>query len=319
MKTRDAALREVTREFKCSKCKNTMLFHANRFKRFLFEISEKCVQKGCTGNLHNTEDPEQSEANFQHFIDYQEASIQIFNNSEPLTIELDKELVYSCTVGDQVIVVGTFEERYKPGELDDIKVALRAVSVSISESQQKLNVDSNDLSCFLKIDWSNDLTRPGYDELKLRDEMVASVAPEIKGLSLIKLGMLLVLCSGGKSNSDSQIPASAVQRDIAHFLMIGNPGLGKSQLLRAASKISTNAYSAVGYSTTAAGLTARCYKEDGDMHVEAGSLVKANNGICCIDEINLMSKDHRSAVHEVMESQKITIMKGEKKKNCLML
>lgn len=88
-------------------------------------------------------------------------------------------------------------------------------------------------------------------------------------------------------------------------------GMGKSQLLKAASQISTNAVRSVGYAATTAGLTAHCFKEDGEVQIEAGALIKANNGVCCIDEINLMSKEHRGAIHEVMEAQKITFAKGK--------
>lgn len=306
VKARDIGFRENTREYKCQKCKQTMLLHADRFQ---FRIPEKCVNTGCTGKMHNVEDPNKSQTNYKHFIDYQEISILVGNNAEQLTIELDQELSGSCNVGDRVTIVGTFEQRYKPDDMNNIKLAVRAASVCINENQQKLNIDPDELTLMVKMDWEQDLDRLDNNELSLRDEMVGSVAPELEGLSLAKLGLLLVLCSGGRLQTDA-LQRQSPQRDIAHLLLIGDPGLGKSQLLKAAAKISTNSVTAIGYSTTTAGLTARCYREDGDLHVEAGALVKANNGVCCIDEINCMTKEHRSAIHEMMESQKITISKG---------
>lgn len=316
VKARDAGMREVTREYKCNKCKKTMLIHANRSKRFLFESSPQCITKNCDGKVHDTADPDASEPNLTHYIDFQEIFIQTGNNTDLLTVELEQELTRSIALGSCVTIVGTYEPRCYDDEMDDISMVLRAVSICVNEKQQKLNTDPDELAMLVKMDWEQDLDRFNGNEMRLRDELVGSVAPELQGLSIIKLGLVLILCSGGQTDPEvSEKNPSSLQRDIAHFLMIGNPGLGKSQLLKAATKISTNAVSTVGYSTTTAGLTARCYREDGDMHIEAGSLVKANNGICCIDEINYMTKEHRSSIHEVMESQKITVTKGEKNLN----
>jgi DNA replicative helicase MCM subunit Mcm2 (Cdc46/Mcm family) len=93
--------------------------------------------------------------------------------------------------------------------------------------------------------------------------------------------------------------------------MVGDPGLGKSRILAAAAEISTNSVRTVGYSATTAGLTAHCFVEGGESHIEAGALVKANNGVCCIDELNFLSKEHRGSIHEVMEAQKISMAKGK--------
>lgn len=273
VKARDIGLREVTREYKCQKCKQTMLLYADRFKCFQFQIPEKCPNTCCTGKIKNFGVPDESQTNYKHFIDYQEISILVANNDQ-LTIELDMELSGSCNVGDRVTIVGTFEQRYKPDEMDNIKVVVRAASVCVNENQQKLNIDPDELTLTVKMDWEQDLDRLDNDELSLRDEMVCSVAPELEGLSLAKLGLLLVLCSGGRLHTEA-LHRQSSHRDISHLLLIGDPGLGKSQLLQAAAKISTNSVSAIGYSTTTAGLTARSFREDGDLHVEAGALVRA--------------------------------------------
>jgi DNA helicase MCM9 len=57
-------------------------------------------------------------------------------------------------------------------------------------------------------------------------------------------------------------------------------------------------------------LTASSYKEDKETHVEAGALVLANHGICCIDEFNLLSTRNRGALHDAMEHQKFSFMQG---------
>jgi len=67
----------------------------------------------------------------------------------------------------------------------------------------------------------------------------------------------------------------------------------------------------VGSACTVPGLTASSYKEDNETHVEAGALVLANHGICCIDEFNLLSSKNRSALLDSMEHQKFTFMQGK--------
>lgn len=81
-------------------------------------------------------------------------------------------------------------------------------------------------------------------------------------------------------------------------------------MIKAAAKISHRAIKCVGSACTLAGLTASSYKEDKETHVEAGALVLANHGICCIDEFNLLSTRNRGALHDAMEHQKFSFMQG---------
>ena len=97
------------------------------------------------------------------------------------------------------------------------------------------------------------------------------------------------------------------------MLMMGDPGLAKSQLLRSASRIAPRGVMATGKSTSAAGLTAAAVRDEfgeGRWSLEAGTLVLASGGIACIDEIDKMSEEDRSAMHEAMEQQTISIAKA---------
>jgi DNA helicase MCM8 len=101
-----------------------------------------------------------------------------------------------------------------------------------------------------------------------------------------------------------------IRSDI-HVLVVGDPGLGKSQMLRAAATLSPRAIFVCANTTTTAGLTVAVSREGskGDVNIEAGALVLADRGVCCIDELDKMSSDPHSLL-EAMEQQQISIAKS---------
>jgi replicative DNA helicase Mcm len=94
--------------------------------------------------------------------------------------------------------------------------------------------------------------------------------------------------------------------------LIGDPGAGKSQLLKRTSEIAPKARYVSGKGASGAGLTATVVKDEfiRGYALEAGALVLANRGICCIDELDKMTKEDRSAMHEALEQQTVTISKA---------
>ncbi len=93
---------------------------------------------------------------------------------------------------------------------------------------------------------------------------------------------------------------------------IVNHNSGKSQLLKRISKIAPKARFTSGKGATAAGLTASVVKDEflGGWSLEAGTLVLANHGFGIIDEMDKMGKEDRSALHEALEQQTVSIAKA---------
>ena len=139
---------------------------------------------------------------------------------------------------------------------------------------------------------------------KLRD----SLAPSIYGHERVKEAILLQMLGGVMKKRDK----GDVTRGDIHILLVGDPGSGKSQLLKRVSVVAPKSRYVSGKGATGAGLTASVVKDEflKGWALEAGALVLTNKGICCIDELDKMTPEDQAAMHEGLEQQTISISKA---------
>lgn len=142
----------------------------------------------------------------------------------------------------------------------------------------------------------------------LFEKIVASIAPSVYGHEPIKQALILQMFGGVHKAKDRGVKA----RGDIHILLIGDPGSGKSTLLKRISNIAPKARFVSGKGASGAGLTASVVKDEflKGWALEAGAMVLANRGLLAVDELDKMTKEDTSALHEALEQQTVTISKA---------
>ena len=144
--------------------------------------------------------------------------------------------------------------------------------------------------------------------------LVHSFAPAIFGHETVKSGLLLGLLGGtapGTAVDSAEAMLVGTRADV-HVLVVGDPGMGKSQMLISAASLAPRGVYVCGNTSSSSGLTVTVVKDaiTGDFALEAGALVMGDQGVCCIDEFDKMSGNEHQALLEAMEQQSISIAKA---------
>jgi len=207
------------------------------------------------------------------------------------------------TPGSKVNIIGVLKEVPVPLRTGAISVrfdlAVEANNVTpLEESLLMLEINEEDEKQIKELSTDPDLYK------KTRD----SIAPSVFGYEEIKEALFLQLLGGvRRQKSDGHF-----SRGDIHVLLVGDPGVAKSVILKFMSSIAPKGRYISGRSTTAAGLTATVIKDEflRGWSLEAGVMVLAHKGLAAIDELEDMDEKDRSAMHEAMEQQTVSISKA---------
>ena len=140
------------------------------------------------------------------------------------------------------------------------------------------------------------------------EKLVNSMAPSIYGYEKIKEALLLQLMGGVRKTRMDNV----VSRGDMHILLVGDPGSGKSALLKRITQIAPKGRYVSGKGVSGAGITAAVVRDEflKGWALEAGAMVLSSDGLVCVDELDKMSSEDRAAMHEALENQTVSISKA---------
>ncbi len=244
------------------------------------------------------------------FRDWQKVRIQESPEELPpgqmprsIDVVLEGDIVDISRPGDLVKITGllltTPDFSRRGGKLATFNVFLQANGVEIGDMEyEQVELSEED----------EEKIREMAEDPYIHERIYASIAPSIQGHERIKESIALLLFGGVAKT----LPDGTRLRGRSNILMVGDPGTGKSQILKFVSKLASRSIYTSGKGTSAAGLTAAVMHdtETGSMTLEAGALVLADQGIACIDEFDKMDPNDRTAIHEAMEQHTVSIAKA---------
>jgi len=242
------------------------------------------------------------------FIDIQRLEIQeplelLKGGEQARRIEIwcEDDMTDVVTAGDKIVISGIMRlmppkqkgavyYKYLDGNyIEPVEQEFEDLEISEEEEKEILNLSKDP---------------------KIHEKIVNSIAPSIYGYLEVKEAVALQLFGG---RAGKKLPDGTSVRSDIHILMVGEPGVAKSRMLQYVDQIAPKSIYMSGKGTTGAGLTATAEKDefaDGAWTLKAGALVLAGGGIAAIDEFDKMNKEDRSAMHEAMEQQTISIAKA---------
>ncbi|CAN0885387.1 DNA replication licensing factor MCM7 [Linum grandiflorum] len=269
----------------------------------------KCPSKRCVTNNKNGNLILQLRAS--KFLKFQEAKIQELAEHVPkghiprsMTVHFRGELTRKVAPGDVVELSGIFLpipytgfRAMRAGLVAD--TYLEVMSATHSKKRYEEYEQGGD---------EEEQIRRLAEDGDIYNKLARSLAPEIYGHEDIKKALLLLLVGA----PHRKLKDGMKIRGDLHVCLMGDPGVAKSQLLKHIINVAPRGVYTTGKGSSGVGLTAAVQRDPvtNEMVLEGGALVLADMGICAIDEFDKMDESDRTAIHEVMEQQTVSIAKA---------
>jgi replicative DNA helicase Mcm len=209
---------------------------------------------------------------------------------------------HNIKAGDVCDVLGTFNvERISPNK-NDFEFIFKLHNIApVDDAFEDYRITEADKEKIRELSQTEGI----YQRL------VDTLMPEIYGYKTVKEGLLLQLFEGNRPLDDS-FKTDSMDRWTIHVLLIGDPGIGKSQIINALDKRAPKIMSIAGTSTSQAGLTTSAVKDEltGTWTLEAGAVVLADTGLLCVDEYDKLSATAQKSLNEPMEQLSVSSAKA---------
>jgi len=291
--------------YTCDQCgaETYQTVNSTSFMPLLMCPSEDCRINKAGGRLH-------LQTRGSKFIKFQEVKVQEHSDSVPvghiprsITVYSRGETTRQCIPGNHVSIDGIYLPIVKTGFQ---ALASGLLSDTYLEAHRIILINKTEDEELGEEEISKEELRQLQDD-DFYEKLASSIAPEIYGHEDIKKALLLLLVGGVDRN-----PSGMKIRGNINICLMGDPGVAKSQLLSYMDRLAPRSQLTTGRGSSGVGLTAAVMKDTltGEFMLEGGALVLADQGICCIDEFDKMADQDRTAIHEVMEQQTISIAKA---------
>ncbi len=238
------------------------------------------------------------------YIDTQTARMQeplenLSGGTEPkqMLMVLEDDLVDRLNPGDKVRITGTLKT-FREERSGKFKNYIYVNHIEPLEQEfEELQLSEEDEEKIIELS----------KDPHIYDKIIKSTATSIRGYRDVKEAIALQLFGGAAKQLEDE---TKLRGDI-HILIVGDPGIGKSQILKYVSRLAPRSIYTSGKGTTGAGLTAAAVRDElGGWSLEAGALVLGDQGNVCVDELDKMRSEDRSALHEALEQQTVSIAKA---------
>ena len=358
VKARPKRLRTAMADFECQKCLTTTT-HA--FDQGRYSIPTKCANSNCRSRSFTLIRPTARYINIQE-LRIQEAQEESTSHAgrtpRQIDVILSHDLIDSCRPGDIVMLacyvdavnsaVASGRAGKRALETSTYKLFLQGHSITTMSESNRRGQQEGSHAVYTQSQLEN-ITRLCHADHRCLslierrafpfDLLVRSLCPSIIGHHLVKAGLLLCLLGGTPPSIQSMDRGNSI-RSNSHILIVGDPGMGKSQMLLAASQLAARSVYVGGNTASTTGLTVTLTKEEsGETGIEAGALVLADQGVgmgtrcvvclfcvvlnfphytlivgfpeshtACIDELDKCK--HLDGLLEAMEQQEVSIAKA---------